>query len=250
MSQAEALKFIDTVEYEKGGEKRTKTISLDASDLLIISWFANFYPKMHKRIIDGKEYGWIKRSKVIEDLPILRISETSVGDRLKKLVHFGILDYKFVKKEGTYSFYTFGKNYMRLVETEGKGSTDYRVSGQPYTPLSGQPDTKDSKLNNISVKDSKRAFRKPTVQEIADYAKELGYPNFDAQYFYDYWESIGWKRGKTPIKDWKATLRNWLKRENPKKEKKETHCSAFDGVEEYFRKAPEMLDEVFGKAKS
>ena len=33
--------------------------------------------------------------------------------------------------------------------------------------------------------------------------------NVDAEYFIDHYESNGWKVGKNPMKDWKATVRNW-----------------------------------------
>ena len=31
----------------------------------------------------------------------------------------------------------------------------------------------------------------------------------EAARFYDHYESNGWKVGKNPMKDWKATIRNW-----------------------------------------
>jgi hypothetical protein len=32
--------------------------------------------------------------------------------------------------------------------------------------------------------------------------------------FIDYYEDKDWKRGKTPMKDWKATARSWVRKEN------------------------------------
>lgn len=140
-SQLEAVKFKDTV-TAKGKDKRVK---LDATDLLILRYFTDFYPNMDKVIIDGKEYGWMKRSKVLEDLPILDISEGAVSERFKKLVHFKVLDYKLVKNsEGTRCYYTHGESYPQLIEefstiesgadgvkpTRGSGSNQHRVSGQ------------------------------------------------------------------------------------------------------------------------
>ena len=37
---------------------------------------------------------------------------------MKKLVEFGILDYKLIKKGGTFSVYTFGENYKYMVSSE------------------------------------------------------------------------------------------------------------------------------------
>ena len=121
-NQIEAVKLRDTV-TEKGKEKRVR---IDATDLLILRYFTEFYPNMKKEIIDGKEYGWIKRSKVIEDLPILSISEDAVSERLKKLVHFKLLDYKIVKNnEGTRCYYTHGESYPHLIE-------DFSTAGESY----------------------------------------------------------------------------------------------------------------------
>lgn len=45
--------------------------------------------------------------------------------------------------------------------------------------------------------------------EFADYARERGKPESDGRYMFDHFESNGWKRGKEPIRDWKAAFRTW-----------------------------------------
>lgn len=65
--------------------------------------------------------------------------------------------------------------------------------------------------------DSRVRFAKPTVEQVSDYAAELGNPTFDAAHFIDYYESNGWKVGRNPMKDWKATVRNWVRKDAPKK---------------------------------
>ena len=35
-----------------------------------------------------------------------------------------------------------------------------------------------------------------------------------ANKFYDYYESNGWHVGKNPMKDWKAAIRTWERKEN------------------------------------
>lgn len=54
---------------------------------------------------------------------------------------------------------------------------------------------------------SKR-FVKPTIEEIAEYCTQRG-NNVDAQKFFDYYESNGWKVGRNSMKDWKAAVRSW-----------------------------------------
>ena len=66
-------------------------------------------------------------------------------------------------------------------------------------------------------KPKSKRFVKPTVDEIRQFCADNGY-TVDAEYFYDYYEGNGWKVGKNPMKDWRATVRNWERnnRNNPK----------------------------------
>lgn len=58
---------------------------------------------------------------------------------------------------------------------------------------------------------TKSTFRKPTAQQVREYATERSCPTFDAERFVDHYESNGWRVGRSPMKDWKATVRNWLR---------------------------------------
>ena len=53
-------------------------------------------------------------------------------------------------------------------------------------------------------------FKRPTVEQIAEYIAQKGY-DIDAQTIWDHYEAVGWKYGKghQPIKDWKAAVRTW-----------------------------------------
>lgn len=48
----------------------------------------------------------------------------------------------------------------------------------------------------------------PTLEEVVDYCRERG-SKVDAQAWYDYYTSNGWKVGKNPMKDWQAAVRTW-----------------------------------------
>ena len=58
-------------------------------------------------------------------------------------------------------------------------------------------------------------FIPPTVEEVQTYISENMY-TIDAQKFVDYYTSNGWIVGKTKMKDWKATVRGWERREQEK----------------------------------
>lgn len=62
---------------------------------------------------------------------------------------------------------------------------------------------------NVPVSNTKKKrFVKPTVEEVKQYC--IGRNNcVNAEQFYDYYESNGWKVGKNAMKDWKACVRTW-----------------------------------------
>ena len=61
--------------------------------------------------------------------------------------------------------------------------------------------------------ESKKRFRPPTVEEVEAYCFERN-NKVDAERFVDFYASNGWKVGKNPMKDWKAAVRTWEKRED------------------------------------
>ncbi len=55
-------------------------------------------------------------------------------------------------------------------------------------------------------------FKKPTVEEINDYCRERG-NGLDGQAIHDHYESNGWMVGRVKMKDWKAAVRTWERKE-------------------------------------
>ena len=53
------------------------------------------------------------------------------------------------------------------------------------------------------------SFTPPSLREIEIYITKMGYKEIDAQRFYDYYQSIGWRVGNTPMQDWRAAIRRW-----------------------------------------
>ena len=73
---------------------------------------------------------------------------------------------------------------------------------------SPQPRPQSSNGNSTS-----KGFKKPTLEEVKAYIKEKQL-NADGETFYDYYESVGWYVGKNKMKNWKASLNNWSRRES------------------------------------
>ena len=86
---------------------------------------------------------------------------------------------------------------------------------------------KDKDIVIVKEKAKAKRFAKPNVEDIIDYCNERN-NCVDAQKFYDYYSSNGWKVGKNPMKDWKAAVRTWEKNtEAPSKSKVEQSLSTW-----------------------
>ncbi len=69
----------------------------------------------------------------------------------------------------------------------------------------------DNNDNNDNKKSSK--FVPPTLEEVRSYCQERK-NNVDAGKFIDFYASKGWMVGRNKMKDWKASVRTWERRDN------------------------------------
>lgn len=80
-----------------------------------------------------------------------------------------------------------------------------------------EPNTRQDKtIQDKTDRKSVARFRKPTVEEVAAYADERGIA-IDAQRFCDFYASKGWRVGSSPMRDWRAAVRNWAARDKGRK---------------------------------
>lgn len=133
---------------------------------------------------------------------------------------------------------------------------------RPENPADGKPattntdstktdSTKKEAIKNSSLKANR--FQKPEIQQVLSYAHEISLPDSDAEGFYDFQESKGWKIGNAPMKDWKAALRTW-KRNAAKFSKASFHKNSAQSVTEscdencYWRKytCPDIIKGIGG----
>lgn len=192
--QAYAMTLRMQKEVVKKGEKRLVTVCVDCTDLCILRWLVNFYPRMTKIQLDDGEWVSISFKKMQTDLPLIDISRNAFSERLRKLADFGILRYRLDKgKVGTRALFAFGKNYSKLVEVPeygqpdtGIGSNGYGVSGQPDTGVgstqhgvSGQTDNRYYSVCNSSVLDSSVSNIDNPSTACKDYMYADAYPQAD-----------------------------------------------------------------------
>lgn len=69
----------------------------------------------------------------------------------------------------------------------------------------------------IEIESRGKRFTPPTLEEVSNYCIERR-NDIDPERFIDFYESKGWMVGKNKMKDWKAAVRSWEKRD--KKENK------------------------------
>lgn len=63
------------------------------------------------------------------------------------------------------------------------------------------------------VKRARSVFIKPTLEEVEEYCRSRN-NGVDAQNFLDFYEMKGWMVGKNHMKDWKAAVRTWERRDS------------------------------------
>jgi len=56
--------------------------------------------------------------------------------------------------------------------------------------------------------EKRKRFTPPSLDQVIDYVHEKRL-DIDPVRFHDYYESVGWRRGKNQIKDWRACCRTW-----------------------------------------
>lgn len=62
-----------------------------------------------------------------------------------------------------------------------------------------------------SIKPAAKRFTPPTIEEVFEYCIERR-NGIDAEKFIDHYTANGWRVGKNPMRDWKAAMRTWEKR--------------------------------------
>ena len=78
--------------------------------------------------------------------------------------------------------------------------------------------------SSASTTTKRKRFEKPSISDIKQYCIERN-NNVNAEQFYDYYESNGWKVGKNSMKNWQAAVRTWEKNSytNTTKQTKKTN---------------------------
>ena len=128
----------------------------------------------------------------------------------------------------------------RASET-GSKTQSKAASNDASKPESKRASEEEEELGKgIKERGKAARFRAPSPAEVAEYAQQFAADkgldltalDFDPERFVDFYAQKGWMVGRSHMKDWKATVRNWLRTSKPKngsaKEVPDDGFSAYD----------------------
>ena len=148
-------------------------------------------------------------------------NESAIKSTLSELKDFGYLKItKLMPNATTSGRIEYIYDIYEKPIQEGKKQ---EVENQPLEnqPLENPTQLNNKELNNKELnnkqykENAKRKFSKPTLEEINQYCLERN-NGINAEAFYDFYESKDWYVGKNKMKDWKACVRTWERREETK----------------------------------
>lgn len=143
-------------------------------------------------------------------------SNTKVNRFLKMLETDGMVNVKSDSKKTVINIV----NYSGYQDSENEKTTVKRQ--QDVTETSLKHTNKNEKNEKNEKKCSRARFVPPSYEQVSSYCHERG-NSVDAQRFLDFYEAKGWMIGKNKMKDWKAAVRSWERRDGGKKKPEESH---------------------------
>ena len=196
-------------------------LGLKGNELLIYALIAGFCQ-------DGVSECWTSQETMAEWCG--GISTRAVRDILQNLITKKLITKKeCLNKNVKYSYKVveivpeLSSNEQEVFSTQQE---NFSGGDRNFFPVVQELSSGNNKIDNITIKEKKeikekkkdlpetkeRVFKKPSVEEISSYCQERN-NNINPEQFYDYYEANGWKINRNPMKDWKATVRNWERNE-------------------------------------
>lgn len=99
------------------------------------------------------------------------------------------------------------KNSLSVSESESESESVYKEISPNVDIKKGA----DAPTPTLETKTAR--FHPPDIAEVKAYFAEKGGTNAQAERFFTYYESNGWRVGKNPMKKWKAAASGWISRD-------------------------------------
>lgn len=200
-------------------------------------------------IVDDEVYYWASRKMIIKEIPLAYSKTDTVYRAFKDLANKGLIEYIKHGQKDLVRLTEKGKewNNKNSEINPNNGKNDDKKSEinptfsqklgnrSEKTPKNSEIDPTDHNTSNPNtnyqgtrthsqkiepVKNPQKSktqnpnsMIKPTIEQVTEYFAERKHPSpsTEAEHWLDYYTANGWKVGKNPMRDWKATIRNWIR---------------------------------------
>lgn len=153
-----------------------------------------------KRSEAGKKGG--RPKAVEEEVEPEEAEQEEVEAEAEEIDETNVLEGKAKKANGFSEKAKKANGFFEKANESKKSLTDTETETETETEK-----TKKREGNRLT------RFTPPSPDEVALYCRERG-NQVDPEAFMDFYASKGWKVGNQPMKDWKAAVRTWEKRDN------------------------------------
>ena len=93
---------------------KTKQVVIKIEDIILLRYFVDNYKNLHKVTIDSFDYYILSYSKILNDLPLLKMSKKSLSVHFKKLCNMNLL--KMILIENNVTAFGFGPVLIDLLQ--------------------------------------------------------------------------------------------------------------------------------------
>ena len=196
-----------------------------------LTWFEEVV--FYRLIVSADDYGCFDGRAIFVKNALVPIKENvtkkAIEDAIRKLASVGLLC-EYTVNGMPYLFFPTWEKHQRIRTKHRKypGPSENDLAAirgnlQQSAAICGElqqvaadchPESESESESNPNPKErSTRArFTPPTVEEVAEYCRERG-NGVDAERFVSFYAAKGWMIGKSPMKDWKAAVRTWERRD-------------------------------------
>lgn len=207
-------------------------LGLKGNDLLVFAVIHTF-----------TQNGWGRYIGSLDTLAAkCNVARSTAVECLKRLTEAGL-----IKKTETFENGVKFCAYRSVAEF-GRGVRN-SDGGSPEIGPNNKEENKDRFINkpslsNAHARESKKsAFVAPSLEEVREYCAARG-SKIDPEAFVAFYTSKGWKIGSAPMKDWRAAVITWEKREA--QHPTSPNPSAPRRKESYVESAYRTYDALFG----
>lgn len=174
-----------------------------------------------KVVIGGEVYYFASRNKAVEEIQLVTDKPDTIYRHYKALARKGLIRWKKIDGKDCIQLTDKAKDWNTRLGNISEHSENYPNGLGNISESNSEnfPTNKNTSIdkNTSNKRERPRKFAKPSLLDITTYMTDRGAAvrtaSVEAEKFFDHFQSNGWKvGGRSPMKDWKAAVRQWLRR--------------------------------------